>query len=111
MEYSPSGAAYGVFDFRGCRLRIEVADSNEVLFPTDCGLSLLAALNGDDAPVLAGTRALDIGCGSGVYSVALLAEGAVHVTALDINPAAAAVATSNVMHNRLDPTRLTCVTS
>jgi HemK-related putative methylase len=103
--------AYGVFDFRGSRLRIEVADSNEVLFPTDCGLSLLAALNGDDAPVLAGTRALDIGCGSGVYSVALLGEGAVHVTALDINPAAAAVATSNVMHNRLDPTRLTCVTS
>ncbi|MFG3122268.1 methyltransferase [Streptomyces sp. NPDC048201] len=101
----------GVFEFRGTRLRLAVEDPAEVLFPTDCGLSLIAALDDARTPELAGVNALDIGAGSGVYSVALLAAGAERVTALDINPASAAQTVANVVTNRLDATRLKCVTS
>ncbi|MFJ6833936.1 methyltransferase [Streptomyces sp. NPDC091209] len=101
----------GIFGFRGTRLRLVVEDPAEILFPTDCGLSLISALDGDNAPDLEGVRALDIGAGSGLYSVALLAAGAERVTALDINPASAAQTTANVVANGLDGTRLTCVTS
>jgi release factor glutamine methyltransferase len=101
----------GIFEFRGMRLLLTVEDPGEVLFPTDCGLSLIAALNGDNAPDLKGVNALDIGAGSGLYSVALLAAGAERVTALDINPAFAAQTAANVVTNGLDATRLTCVTS
>lgn len=101
----------GIFEFRGTRLRLMVDDPAEVLFPTDCGLSLISALDSDDARRLEGVNALDIGAGSGLYSVALLAEGAEHVTALDINPAAVAQTVANVAANGLDGTRLTCVTS
>ncbi|MEE1810851.1 50S ribosomal protein L11 methyltransferase [Streptomyces sp. BE133] len=93
------------------RLRLAVEDPAEVLFPTDCGLSLITALNDDDAPGLKGVNALDIGAGSGLYSVALLAAGAERVTALDINPASAAQTVANVVTNELEATRLTCVTS
>lgn len=101
---------FGVFDFRGARLRIGVPATDEVLFPTDCGLSLLAALRDDTATEIRGKRALDIGCGSGVYSVALLKAGAEHVTALDINGSAAEVTYENAAINHLDPARLACVT-
>ncbi|MFJ1709559.1 methyltransferase [Kitasatospora sp. NPDC088346] len=101
----------GIFEFRGMRLQLAVEDPAEVLFPTDCGLSLIAALNGDDAPDLKDVNALDIGAGSGLYSVALLAAGAKRVTALDINPASAAQTVANVVTNGLDATRLICVTS
>ncbi|MFD8749820.1 methyltransferase [Kitasatospora sp. NPDC059577] len=101
----------GIFEFRGTRLRIAVEDPTEILFPTDCGLSLIAALDGGGGPDLEGVSALDIGAGSGLYSVALLAAGAGRVTALDINPASAAQTAANVAANGLDATRLTCVTS
>ncbi|MEU6539779.1 methyltransferase [Streptomyces sp. NPDC047000] len=101
----------GIVGFRGLRLRLMVEDPAEVLFPTDCGLSLLAALDGAGAPDLKGVDALDLGAGSGLYSVALLAAGAERVTALDINPASAAQTTANVMANGLDAARLTCVTA
>ena len=101
----------GIFEFRGVRLRLMVEDPAEVLFPTDCGLSLLSALNGDDAPALEGVNALDLGAGSGIYSVALLAAGAERVTALDINPASVSQTVANMTANGLDGTRLTCVTS
>ncbi|MBN0042922.1 methyltransferase [Streptomyces actuosus] len=101
----------GIFEFRGVRLRLMVEDPAEILFPTDCGLSLLSALNGDDAPVLEGVNALDLGAGSGIYSVALLAAGAERVTALDVNPASVAQTVANVTANGLDGTRLTCVTA
>ena len=101
----------GEFDFRGRRLRIEVPDPGAVLFPTDCGLSLLAALQTCEEPQLAGRRVFDVGCGSGLYTVAMLAAGASHVTASDINAAALPVAHANVVGNGLDPTSLTCVTA
>ncbi|MFD5656093.1 methyltransferase [Streptomyces hirsutus] len=101
----------GILEFRGTRLRLTVDDPAEVLFPTDCGLSLIAALDGGEGPDLKGVNALDIGSGSGLYSVALLAAGAEQVTALDINPASAAQTAANVVANGLDTTRLTCITS
>lgn len=101
----------GVFEFRGERVRVEVHSTDDVLFPTDCGLSLLAALRDDPATQIRGRRALDIGCGSGVYSVALLAAGAAHVTALDLNAHAAEVTRTNARINHLDPAKLTCVTA
>ncbi|MGW7428652.1 methyltransferase [Streptomyces sp. NPDC054861] len=103
--------SYGVFEFRGRKLRIGVDDPSEVLFPTDCGLSLVAALDGEHALDLEGVRALDVGCGSGLYTVALLAAGAAHVTALDINAASAPETRSNVELNGLDTGRLSCVTA
>lgn len=101
----------GEFAFRGHRLRIQVEDPTEVLFPTDCGLSLVAALDQPDATDFQGVNALDLGCGSGLYTVAMLATGADRVTALDINGASARVTTGNVEANGLDVSRLTCVTA
>lgn len=101
----------GIYDFDGRSLQIVVPDPEQVLFPTDCGLSLLAALNGSGAADVAGKAVLDIGSGSGIYTVAMLAAGAAHVTALDINPAAAAVGRDNVRRNQLDELRLSCVSS
>ncbi|MGW6394911.1 methyltransferase [Streptomyces sp. NPDC055103] len=103
--------SYGIFEFRGRQLRIEVTDPTEVLFPTDCGLSLVAALDGEHSLDLQGVHALDLGCGSGLYTVALLAAGAAHVTALDINGASEAETTANVERNGLDVGRLSCVTA
>ena len=101
----------GVFEFRGERVRVEVHSDDDVLFPTDCGLSLLAALDSDPRTEIRGRRALDIGCGSGVYSVALLAAGAAHVTALDLNAHAAGVTRTNAAINGLDPAKLSCATA
>ncbi|WP_432753330.1 methyltransferase [Streptomyces sp. JL2001] len=101
--------AYGVFEYRGRPLRIEVEDPAEVLFPTDCGLSLVAALNNPSAPDPRGLTAFDLGCGSGLYTVALLAGGASHVTAMDVNAAAAGDTLANVARNGLDVNRVTCV--
>ncbi|MEU5696339.1 methyltransferase [Actinosynnema sp. NPDC020468] len=101
----------GDYEFRGSTLRIEVTDPEEVLFPTDCGLSLLGALQTDTTFELANKTVLDVGAGSGVYTVALLAAGAAHVTALDVNTASAAATRANVLRNGLDADRLTCVTS
>jgi 23S rRNA G2069 N7-methylase RlmK/C1962 C5-methylase RlmI len=101
----------GVFEFRGAALRIEVPDPEQVLFPSDCGLSLLAALRDNADVPLAGCSVLDIGCGSGIYTVALLAAGAAEVTALDVNPASVEATVANVAGNGLDMTRLSCVTA
>jgi predicted RNA methylase len=102
--------ACGVVEFRGRPLRIEVPDPRDVLFPTDCGLSLIDTLQRHDLPI-AGSTALDIGAGSGVYTVALLLAGAAHVTALDVNPAFAPVATANVLNNGLELSRVCCATA
>ncbi|HEV2376846.1 MAG TPA: HemK2/MTQ2 family protein methyltransferase [Streptosporangiaceae bacterium] len=99
----------GLFEFRGSALRIEVPNSAEVLFPTDCGLSLLTAIDDAAETVVAGHRVLDVGSGSGLYSIAMLAAGAERVTAVDVNPASADVTLANAAANRLDVTRLSCV--
>jgi len=99
----------GVFRFNGRPLRIDVADDEDVLFPSDCGLSLLAALGQPPAIRFTGRRVLDIGCGSGLYTVAALADGAAQVTALDINAQALDATARNVRTNGLPADRLQCV--
>lgn len=98
----------GVLEFRGTSIRIEVPDDAEgILFPTDCGLSLLAAVDRDPVLRVEGRRTLDVGCGSGLYSLALLAAGALHVTALDVNAAAIEVTRANAVRNGLALAALT----
>lgn len=90
--------------FRGHELRLDRREG--VLFPTDVGLSLLAALNQDCSVVLAGRRVLDIGCGSGLYTLAALADGATTVTALDINAGCIETTLATVTANGLEPGRV-----
>lgn len=95
-----AGQAVGEYVFRGRLLRLGAAA--DVLFPTDVGVSLLAALNGEAAFPITGARVLDVGCGSGLYTVALLLAGAARVTALDVNPACIAATVDNAASNGLD---------
>jgi release factor glutamine methyltransferase len=99
-----------MFEFRGSRVRIEVHSTEDAHFPTDDGMSLLAALRDDPEIEIRGRRALDIGCGSGLSSIALLTAGAAHVTALDLNVHAADVTRTNALINQVDPAKLTCIT-
>ncbi|WP_433294431.1 50S ribosomal protein L11 methyltransferase [Actinoplanes sp. CA-030573] len=78
-----------------------------MLFPTDVGLSLLTALTNDTSIAFHGRRVLDVGCGSGLYTVAALHDGALHVTATDINPACAEATLHNVIRNGLDESAVT----
>ncbi len=92
--------------FRGRELLF--ARSEGVLFPTDVGLSLLKALDQDRSVALQGRRVLDVGCGSGLYTVAALADGAARVTSLDVNATClettlAAVAANGLHTGLVDP--------
>lgn len=51
---------------------------------------------------LAGCRALDLGCGSGILSLAAAKLGASTVIAADVDPIAVTVARENVRHNQLE---------
>jgi len=46
---------------------------------------------------------LDVGCGSGILSIAALLLGASHVTALDIDPLAIKITRENMALNRISP--------
>lgn len=109
MSVAGAGAVSANADLRGGRVRIDTLADGPVLFPTDVGLSLLAALNADRTVDLTVSRALDVGCGSGLYTVALLRGGATHVTALDLNPVCAAVTTDNVARNGFAADRVSAV--
>jgi HemK-related putative methylase len=103
VTVGPEGQLTGEFTFRNHRVSLEVGSDEAVLFPTDVGLSMLKALDDDPTISLAGKRVLDIGCGSGLYTVALLAAGAARVAALDVNPACVSETIANVARNGLDP--------
>ncbi len=51
---------------------------------------------------LAGCRVLDLGCGSGILSLAAAKLGASRVVAADLDPIAVTVAKENVRHNKLE---------
>ncbi len=90
------------FRFRERDLSIPGDAEGQVLFPTDVGLSLVTALDHDRSVVLAGKRVLDVGCGSGLYTIAALAEGAATVSALDVSAACVATTLDNVAANDLN---------
>ncbi|MFG1672923.1 methyltransferase domain-containing protein [Micromonospora sp. NPDC049282] len=94
-----NGTISATVEVRGGRIEIEAPAAGTVLIPTDVGLTLLSALNADPGLPVARARALDIGCGSGLYTVALASAGAAHVTALDVNPACAEVTRDNASRN------------
>lgn len=52
-----------------------------------------------------GDSILDVGCGSGILSIAALKLGARHATAIDIDETAVKVAAENMEVNRIDPSR------
>ena len=54
-----------------------------------------------DRGVLAGTRVLDVGCGSGILAVAALRLGAAEALGLDTDPIAIEATTANARRNRL----------
>lgn len=60
-----------------------------------------------DAMDLEGKRLLDLGCGSGVLSIAALLLGAASATAVDIDPVAAKIARENAQRNGIGEERYT----
>lgn len=100
----------GGYVFRGRPIRLETDGDGSVLFPTDVGLSVLTALDRDPFLDVTGKRVLDVGCGSGLYTLAMLVSGAARVTALDVNPACVSTTIANVGGNGLDVDRVDPVT-
>lgn len=100
------GGVGGEYLFRGRSLRLETDGDGTTLFPTDVGVSLLAALNNDAVLDVTGARVLDVGCGSGLYTVAMLLAGADTVTALDVNRACVSTTVDNVARNNLSVSKV-----
>lgn len=60
-----------------------------------------------DQYVKEGDSVLDVGCGSGILSIAALKLGAGHATAIDIDEVAVKVAAENMEVNQIPPSRYT----
>ena len=58
-----------------------------------------------DKYVQEGDSVLDVGCGSGILSIAALKLGAGHATAIDIDEVAVKVAAENMAVNKISPTQ------
>lgn len=58
-----------------------------------------------DKYVREGDSVLDVGCGSGILSIAALKLGAGHATAIDIDEVAVKVAAENMAVNKMSPTQ------
>jgi ribosomal protein L11 methyltransferase len=56
----------------------------------------------ENIPVFPGSKVLDLGCGTGILSIAAAKMGALSVTALDPKPEAIKTTISNIRLNRVD---------
>ena len=68
-------------------------------FGTGSHASTQLCLEGVEADLVPGAAVLDLGCGSGILSIAALALGADHVVGVDIDPKAVDVAYENAALN------------
>jgi ribosomal protein L11 methyltransferase len=64
-------------------------------------LTLVALETVADRGAVAGSRVLDVGCGSGILSIAAARLGAGHVLGVDLDPVAIEATNANVSRNRL----------
>lgn len=95
----------GRFSCNGVTVVIEVPIGSTVLFPTDFGLSLLYH-SADQWLSGPGDRMLDLGAGSGIYSIYALLAGVRHVTALDVDPACEEIIRRNAALNSIPQSRI-----
>ncbi len=76
-------------------------------FGTGSHTSTQLCLSGLEEVLCPGDRVLDLGCGSGILSIAALVLGACHATAVDIDPKAVEVAYENARLNGIGRDRYT----
>ena len=76
-------------------------------FGTGSHASTQLCLEGVEAHTKAGDAVLDLGCGSGILSIAALVLGASHALAVDIDPKAVDVAYENAALNAIGKDRYT----
>lgn len=75
----------------------EFAQSDNFRFGTD------SVLIGNFINISGAKRGIDLGCASGVISMLLLARNSsLHMTGVELDPEAAALASENMAHNRLE---------
>jgi release factor glutamine methyltransferase len=95
-RHEPVAHLLGIWEFHGHELEV----GPEVLIPrpeTEGLVDLMLGRLGEDAD-----RVVDLGTGSGAVAIALaMARPALHVTAVDISPAALAIAARNVRRHGL----------
>ena len=87
--------------------RVPVYLNPGLTFGTGSHASTQLCLEGVEAHTKAGDRVLDLGCGSGILSIAALCLGAEYAAAVDIDPKAVDVAYENAALNGIGRDRYT----
>lgn len=82
--------------------RLAILMDPGMAFGTGTHPSTILALVLLEEAVVAGCHVVDLGCGSGILSIAALLLGAAEATALDIDPAATRATLSNAQANKVD---------
>lgn len=88
--------------------RIELIIDPGMAFGTGSHETTRMCLEFLDAIVRVGDSVLDLGCGSGILSIAAKKLGAARVTAVDIDPVATAVTRENMQRNGIAELELHC---
>ena len=86
-------------------LRVPLYLNPGLTFGTGSHASTQLCLEGVEQYTQTGAPVLDLGCGSGILSIAALALGASIAVAVDIDPKAVGVAYENAALNSIDATR------
>lgn len=93
----------------------EKQNDNDILIEIDPGIAFgtgshettKLCIQALDKYVKDGDSVLDVGCGSGILSIAALKLGAKHATAIDIDEVAVKVAAENMAVNKISPSQYT----